>query len=316
MLCRPEKIGLDQWDSRFRDWTRRGRKMPANVGPISKHVTGGDYRLKQLKYDNSYAALQLWNLLLTEDERLAEAKRKGKKIVGAMKDLGTVPVLACSLENIVTFYPDGAWWIPCITELNDQVLNAAASLGIDESFCPVRAMIGAFVTKTRFPLPDRLVCSTGATCDDFSAIAQRLEPLGFPVVWWEMPHRRHPEKGERKVTLPGGFTAPASQVGFVKTELTRVVSVLEELSAEKLDNRKLAFGIKKANIIRRYLDEIRELVFTAEVCPLPALEMLIVEMFALHFCSDLNQATIVLKNLLNEVHRCSLEPHIVSTLCR
>ena len=140
---------------------------------------------------------------------------EGKKLVGTMKDLGTVPVMAYSLPNLVAFYPDGAWWLPCMMEHSAGLLEIADSLGIDDSFCPVRAMLGAFVTGEHFPLPGLLTCSVGATCDDFSAIAQRLESLGYPILWWEIPHRRQPEPGEAAVELPGGFRAPAEQVDFV-----------------------------------------------------------------------------------------------------
>ena len=53
-------------------------------------------------------------------------------------------------------------------------------MGIDASFCPVRAMLPAFQNGEHFPRPDVLICSTGAVCDDFSAIAQRLEHRAIP----------------------------------------------------------------------------------------------------------------------------------------
>ena len=101
-----------------------------------------------------------------------------------MKDLGTVPVMAYSLPGLRAFYPDGAWWTPCLMECSDGLLQQAEALGIDASFCPVRAMLAAFQNEEHFPRPDLLICSTGAVCDDFSAIAQRLERLGHsnPVV--------------------------------------------------------------------------------------------------------------------------------------
>ena len=37
-------------------------------------------------------------------------------LIGAMKDLGTVPVMAYAMENVIAFYPDGAWWTPCLME--------------------------------------------------------------------------------------------------------------------------------------------------------------------------------------------------------
>lgn len=60
--------------------------------------------------------------------------------------------------------------------------------------------------------------------------------------------------------------------------------------------------------LSRHLDDgdqrllkLRHLAFTAELCPLPALEMLIAEMLAIHFCSDRRETIDVLKELLDEV---------------
>jgi len=297
----PKRISLEEWDLRYEQLTKAGTFQPDYGGPLSRHVEDGDQRLLKLQYDNSAAALRLWNFLLTEEDRLHEARAAGRKIVGTMKDLGTVPVMAYCFDNIVAFYPDGAWWIPCVMELGAGLLQVADSLGIDESFCPVRAMLGAFVTRAHFPIPDMLVCSVGATCDDFSAIAQRLNGLGHHIFWWEIPHRRKPDPDETAVNLPGGFPAPKCQVEFVKSQLERIRNALEELTGEKLDERKLADGIKKANQVRRLLTELRQLAFTAERCPVPALEMLIAEMLAIHFCSDRQETINVLKELLDEV---------------
>ncbi|MHC4489248.1 MAG: 2-hydroxyacyl-CoA dehydratase family protein, partial [Planctomycetota bacterium] len=276
----PRQITLEEWDQRYEHLQRAGLRQPSYGGPLGRHVEDGDKRLLKLRYDNSAAALRLWNFLLTEEDRLHEARNKGKRLVGTMKDLGTVPVMAYSFDKLAAFYPDGAWWIPCVMELDAGLLEIADSLGIDESFCPVRAMLGAFVTGAHFPIPELLTCSVGATCDDFSAIAQRLNSLGYPILWWEVPHRRSGEPDEATVRLPGGFSAPKCQVEFVKSELVRLKTALEELAGEHLDDKKLSAGIKKANLVRTCLAEIRQLAFTAELCPMPALEMLIAEMLA------------------------------------
>ena len=297
----PKQITLEEWDLRYEQLKKAGMHQPAYGGPLSRHAEDGDQRLLKLRYDNSAAALRLWNFLLTEEDRLHEARAAGRKIVGTMKDLGTVPVMAYSFENIVAFYPDGAWWIPCVMELGAGLLEIADSLGIDESFCPVRAMLGAFVTGAHFPIPDMLICSVGATCDDFSAIAQRLNGLGHPIFWWEIPHRRNPETGETAVKLPGGFKAPKCQLEFVKSQLERIKNIMEDLAGEKLDQQKLSAGIRQANRVRRLLAELRYLAFTAERCPIPALEMLIAEMLVIHFCSDRQETINVLKELLEEV---------------
>ncbi len=297
----PGRITLDEWDRLYIELRRAGMPEPPYGGPLRRHVEDGDLRLLSLRYDNSAASLRLWNFLLTEEDRLREARARGKKIVGTMKDLGTVPVMAYSLPNVVAFYPDGAWWIPCVMELSEGLFGVADSLGMDESFCPVRAMLGAFITEAHFPRPDILICSVGATCDDFSAVAQRLNGLGYPILWWEIPNRRRPDPDEESLELPGGFIAPKSQVAFVKGELERIGQVLETFAGATLDDDVLAAGIRRANRVRRLLRELRRLTFTADICPLPALEMLIAEMLAIHFCSDQEETIDVLKGLLNEV---------------
>ena len=143
--------------------------------------------------DNSAAALRLWNFLLTEEDRLRRRVAEGKKLVGTMKDLGTVPVMAYSLEQSRGLLSRRRLVASLRAGRRRGLLEIADSLGIDDSFCPVRAMLGAFVDQDRFPIPGLLTCSVGATCDDFSAIAQRLESLGFPILWWEIPHRRRPD---------------------------------------------------------------------------------------------------------------------------
>lgn len=300
-MMQPEQITLQQWDDRYRRLKRRGLSEPFFGGPLSRHVTDGDTRLLHLKFDNCPAALALWNLLLTENQRLRRHKAQGKKIVAAMKDLGTVPVMANSFDGLVAFYPDGAWWTPCLMEQNAGLFELAARYGLDESFCPVRAMLAAFVNEEHFPRPDLSICSAGAVCDDFSAIAQQLEHLGFPIHWWEIPHRRKPDSNERTIRLPGGFPAPQSQVVFVRIELETVRKRLEEAAQAHLTDALLSESIQKANRFRQTLDRIRLLAYTAPVAPMGSLEMLVTEMLALHFCSDYTAAFNVLQQLLREI---------------
>jgi benzoyl-CoA reductase/2-hydroxyglutaryl-CoA dehydratase subunit BcrC/BadD/HgdB len=299
----PRHITLEQWDRRYAELRAAGLREPAYGGPLRRHLDDGDRRLEQLRYDDSPASLRLWNFLLTEEDRLRDARAAGEKLVGTMKDLGTVPVMAYALDGLRAFYPDGAWWIPCVMNLSAGLLRIADSLGVDEAFCPVRAMLGAFVTGAHFPRPDLLICSVGAVCDDFSAIAQRLNGLGYPILWWEIVHRRPPAPGEPAVTLPGGVKAPTSQVAFVRGELQRVRAALETLAGQSLDDARLAAGIARANQVRRRLRTLRELAFTADAGPLPALELLLAEMLAIHFCSDQPEATAVLDELIAEAER-------------
>jgi len=300
-MATPSKLNLTQWDDRYAELRRDGLREPAYGGPLRRHVEQEkDFRLEQLQFDNSPAALRLWNFLLTENERLRQARARGEKIVGAMKDLGTVPVMAYALPGLRAFYPDGAWWTPCLMEGSDRLLQQAEALGIDASFCPVRAMLPAFQNGGHFPLPDLLLCSTGAVCDDFSAIAQRLEHLGHAILWWEMPRRRAPAAGETACALPGNLTAPKIQVDCVRAELQRVGQVLGQLAGKDLDDALLTDGIRAANHVRRLLAELRQTVYAAPRAPLPALELLVAEMLALHFCSDREECIAVLEDLLAE----------------
>lgn len=303
MIELPLQISLEQWDRRYERLKADGLKEPWHGGQLSRHAHNGDTRLERLLFDNSAASLNLWNFLLTENVRLEKARQEGKKLIGVMKDLGTVPVMVYSHPDCVAFYPDGAWWIPCIMESNSGLLEIADSFGIDDSFCPVRAMVGAFATGAHFPLPDLSICSVGATCDDFSAIAQRINGLGFPIFWWEIPHRRPPEPGETSIELPGGLHASFSQVAFVKSEMARIKYMITELSEIELTNQMLASGIMKANQIRACLNDLRQTVFTARIAPLPALELLIAEMMAIHYCSDRDEVLGVLWGLLEMVKR-------------
>ncbi|HUU09755.1 MAG TPA: 2-hydroxyacyl-CoA dehydratase family protein [Phycisphaerae bacterium] len=298
-----KRLTMEELDRLCRRRQAEGLPMPAYAGPLARHVDDGDRRLLHLEYDDSAAALRLWNFLLTEEERLHAARAAGKKIVGTMKDLGTVPVMAYALQNLVAFYPDGAWWTPCVMELGEGLFGLAQSLGLGDAFCPVRAMAGAFVNRAHFPIPDLLTCSVGATCDDFSAVAQRLESIGFPILWWEMPSRRRPDPGEAAVTLPGGFAAPEVQVATVRSELERIRAALSDLAGLPLGDAELAAGIREANRVRALLADLRQAAYTADPCPMPALEMLIAEMLAIHFCSDRAEAVAVLEELLAEVRR-------------
>ena len=241
MSDKAEKITLAQWDDRYRALCCGGLRESPHGGPLRRHVDeGGDRRLLHLRMDNSAAALRLWNLLLSEESRLRRAREQGVLLVGTMKDLGTVPVMAYALDNVIAFYPDGAWWTPCLMEHNEGLLALADRLGVDDSFCPVRAMLAAMVNGEHFPIPDTLICSVGAVCDDMAAIGQRIDELGFPVFWWEIPHRRAPEPGESSVELPGGLVVAQSQVDFVRDELDRVRRHLETVSGQTLDEARLA----------------------------------------------------------------------------
>jgi hypothetical protein len=124
----------------------------AYQGPLQRHVDGGDVRLLHLAFHLSPATHDLWNFLMTEEERLKDMRRAGTVIIGALKDLGTLPVLVNAYQQAVAFYPDGAWWLPCFKEQRTELLPVAEALGAGEGLCPVRAMLAAFELGYHFPL--------------------------------------------------------------------------------------------------------------------------------------------------------------------
>ena len=275
---------------------------PAYQGAVARHAESGDVRLLKLAYHLSPASHDLWNFLMTEEERLHDARAAGKAIVGAMKDLGTVPVVADAFARTVAFYPDGAWWLPCFKEQQTRLLEVADALGIGEGFCPVRAMLGAFELKCHFPMPDVLFCSTGATCDDFKAIAQRLVERGHAIHFWQMPHVRDAEGDEDAVCLPDGRRVPAVLAGVVEEALRGIVQALSSRMGETMTDEKLRAAIRRSNRVRALLSRVRK-------SSLPSLERLICEMLAIHYCSDFALCESVLARLADEPHaETSLTP--------
>ena len=290
----PRQLTLAQWQPHYQHLRDAGLNERFYGGPLQRHFEAGDIRLGRLRFDSSAAALALWNLILTEEDRLRLWRQQGNKIIGTMKDLGTTPIIAYAFGNLTAFYPDAAWWIPCFKQQRDGLFELADQYGLDTTFCPVRAMVGAFASGQHFPIPDALVCSAGATCDDFAVAAARLENLGHEIFWWEMPHRH---------TSQNSPTASEKQVGYVRSEFRRIADYLEPIAGRPLCQKRLSDAIGQANRIRELVRTLQRMVFTAPRCPLPALEMMLAEMLAIHFCSDPNEAEIVLTGLRDEMYR-------------
>ena len=80
----PRRITLEAWDVRHTELCAAGLEEPAYGGSLRRHVADGDLRLPHLLYDHSAAARRLWNFLLTEEDRLREARASGAKLVGTM----------------------------------------------------------------------------------------------------------------------------------------------------------------------------------------------------------------------------------------
>ncbi len=244
------KIGFAEWSRLFAGEAGRRPDGTRLQAPRCFTELDGDRRLKSLQFDNSPAAFRLWSFLLSENDRLAEARRAGRKIIGAMKDLGTVPVIAYASSRAVAFYPDGAWWIPCLMEMSEGLLRIADAAGFGEEVCPVRASLAAMINGAHFPRPDLLIGAVGACCDDMSCVMQRLADLGIPLAWWELPYRRDG-------VTPELVAFTAGQIGLVR-------SAIEAAVGEPITDDMLRASIRRANRVRRTLGRIRDLVYGAD----------------------------------------------------
>jgi len=274
----------------------------AYQGALQRHAQSGDRRLLHLDFHLSPASHDLWNFLLTEEERLHAARRSGKLIIGALKDLGTIPILVNAYHEAVAFYPDGAWWLPCFKEQSTKLLSVADALGAGEGFCPVRAMLGAFELGCHFPIPDVMFCSTGAICDDFKAIAQRLVERRHPIHFWEMPHVREAQADEAALELANGLRVPMLLREVVEDELRCIANILDLKTGEAICEKKLHAAIVRSNRVRRSLARIR-------ASALPSLERLICEMMALHYCSDYACCEAVLAHVAEEAETLTTDAH-------
>ena len=298
------KISFKKWNRRHARLKSEGLKDAWYSGSLSCRYKQGDLGLDRLAFDDSPAALRLWNFVLSENERLEAHRKQKKKIIGALKDMGTVPVIVYCFSDMVAFYPDGTWWTPCFMKNSDGLLRAAEKAGFGESYCPVRAMLGAFITRDQFPIPDALVCSTGAVCDDLSAIAQYLSANGHDIYWWDVPYRRELREGESFVSGLSGEKIPEEMVAYVRKGLSGVVAYLETKSDDSLTAQMLQGGISRANRIRGRIREILSAIWCADVCVMPALETMMIEVLAIHYCSDMDETEVVLDDIADTVkHR-------------
>jgi hypothetical protein len=160
----------------------------------------GDSRLRSLRFDNSLAALRLWSFLLSENDRLAAARRSGRKIIGVLKDLGTAPLIAyarpaCRSRRAWDLAP---WRCPRDCEIADA--------GLATRF-PVRRP-AAFLNRAHFPSP---ICRRRGAC--WTTCLPDAAPGGSDVPVWG------PSIAGRG--RPGGRRAVAGQPDRVRRAVRR-----------------------------------------------------------------------------------------------
>jgi benzoyl-CoA reductase/2-hydroxyglutaryl-CoA dehydratase subunit BcrC/BadD/HgdB len=116
-----------------------------------------------------------------------------------------------------------------------------------------------------------------------------------------LPAFREADDEEETVVLPDGQIAPAVLVRYVQAELERLCEALRRATGAAMDETALVASIQHANRVRALVREIRQAVFSAASAPLPALELLLVEILALHYCSDRDRCLDVLRSIRDTV---------------
>jgi benzoyl-CoA reductase/2-hydroxyglutaryl-CoA dehydratase subunit BcrC/BadD/HgdB len=141
---------------------------------------------------------------------------------------------------------------------------------------------------------------------DESDAADRSDPSGSP-------HMSHASRAstpsdvsdlsEWSETLSGGTPYPSHLLTFIRSEFARVRRALEKMSGTQITDDMLRESIRKQNHIRRLINEIRDLVYLSPRCPLPALEMLLIEFLAVDAGADPDECIELLEHLKMMVAR-------------
>lgn len=297
-MIQPKQIGFREWHHQFKqipdelvESTRYYRHLPhaewsQYLFPPSTHAVYGNRLLRKLKFDNSQASLRLWGFVLSEGERIYRARQAGMKVIAVMGDLGAVTPLVYSFPDTIAFYPDCLWWTPFIME-SRVLFDEAASLGMGEDSCFVRAVLGAFSKKAYFPKPDFCVATTGATCDDMAAVMSGAEELGVDVFYSELPPRDDSTDDHSRL------------VEFLTERYRQLSARLEDATGAKFSEQRFFDVVQKVNHLRSAIAEIKRLSATPAANPMGAIELMNVEFSALSFYGDLDECLLVMDEFLD-----------------
>jgi benzoyl-CoA reductase/2-hydroxyglutaryl-CoA dehydratase subunit BcrC/BadD/HgdB len=309
----PRRITLAEWSTQFRQvpdeliqryhyFAAAGNQPWATyLFPPLTYALYSSRHLTRLKFDNSLAALRMWGFVLTETERLFRAGQIGRRVVATMGDLGATPPLVLAAGNALPFYPDCIWWVPFMNE-STVLLDSAARAGIGESACYSRATLGAFLKRSYFPDPVLCIGATGASCDDYSAVEQLVESLGFPMYWLEMPLRKRCQE-EPEPALDADECDAKSVEQFVTAQFRDLHQHLQHVLGVEIGRVELQTSLRKVNRVRALVREIKQQVYSAPATVLPALEMMVIEFGSLHFYSDIEEWTAILEHIAETVNR-------------
>ncbi len=311
-MKQPRRIDSSTWQRRFLDldpaetdtvhYFRHlgNQRFNRYLKPPSSYLAYGFRRLRRLHFDEDLRALRLWAFVLEEGERLFRARQSGMRVVGLMGDYGAVAPLVFSFPDLTAFYPDFCYWTPFLTE-SDVLLERANRRGLGEDTCFVRAAVGAFTSGAYWPEPDLVAASTGASCDDLAAVAQVAFDIGTRMLFLEIPQRKDPAPWLQVTEFEQEPGLPPRQAGLLDRLCDVYRDFLTRAGVElgtPVEAARTARSVEVFREIRKTIGEIRRLVATAPLCPLPASEELLAEFAATHAYGDPAECRTVLDGIL------------------
>ena len=308
----PRRIDIGEWQRRFLEtdpaeidgvhyFRHLGlRDFNRYLKPPSAYLGYGFRRLRRLHFDEDLRALRLWAFVLEENERLFRARQSGLRVVGLMGDYGAAAPLAFSFPDVTAFYPDFCYWTPFLTE-SEVLLERAERRGLGADTCFVRAAVGAFTSHAYWPEPDLVAASTGASCDDMAAVTQLAFDAGTKMLFLDIPQRKDRAPWLKATEFEEDPGLPPRQAGLLARLTEHYRDFLTRAGAElgtPVDPARVEDSVETFRGIRETIGEIRGLMASAPLCPLPACEELLAEFAATHAYGDPLECRRVLDGLL------------------
>ena len=211
MNAPPAQITLAEWDRRYAELLAQGLREPSYGGPLRRHVAGGDFRLLKLRIRQLARGPAAVELPAHRRGPLAAGPRDGQQDRrhdegpghGAGDGLfaGERDRLL-SRRRVVDSLRHGAG--------HGGDLEHRRSAGHRRIVLPGARDARGVSRRGAFPVAGSLGVQRRGDLRRFLGHRPAAGGLGFPILWWEIPHRRRADAGEAAVELPGGLRAPAS----------------------------------------------------------------------------------------------------------
>lgn len=267
------------------------KKLYPYVDPPSVIEQKGFRAPPEASFDNSLAAARLRSLALHQIAHLWEAKRRGAKIIGLAQDAGQLLPFLVAGENMAWFSFDTLGALYAGTSVQRAVFQAAEQVGVRRESCPIiKACIG-LLRLGEIPEPDLIVAQTGASCDDHAVQMQLKEGLGFKIHWLEIPYRRswQPYFTDDTAYAAHDTYCQKDVPVFYREQLRGVQSRLAAICGLQFTESRLKEALRVINRFRQKIRWLLHRISSAERCPLPALDQLLLHVSAMDGYGDIGE---------------------------